>query len=633
MQRLPNPEVDVEIRPVVGANKISPIRIKSTIPDVTPMRRGRPIATVAQNASSADKAKPISSTGSAFAAPDPSSTVSDITAVTTSSARFPAIGEFGILKNEKNKYRFDAEHAAARTSKIEGLDTRLVHALADNAFVPTESSSLSAAEPKLAPLILKTSGAPTPVNAAIRQQAARSGSAHRPSMVSTGTMTSPTTSPSNSKSAKRVDPPIFRVPRSSPRPDNPSRPLRRSSSSTSRLLDGQHSDSSKKDFYPRATISSRPSIERLHAKDAVPKSLAHFDEPVSLPRSEAQSKLFDIGEAESAIDETTIVSDLEYLRTMEHEKHDHRHSSHHHDHHKHNSMLPESQTRGEQSSLGRLSDKSREAPENEKTSPHFPHLHVRRVFSPRSGHKDVLGTDNFGENDTHAIEETEDISPEVRRELERHHVNIEEKRVTEAALAYRQQANSGSGRGGRRNSSAILKSSAIQNRVRNLLDESNRTISVKKTASGYGKYTELEAVSSDTSVVAPQPEKQTTPSIMREVPDRDVMTASAPADLAVSEEQHNNPRKLSSTAINGSSRTRTKPSAPPKPVALRTGVGARTPNAQVTTSSNVPAEVNEDWEQEFSKRYPSLSLDMVEQEIMPANMPQRRLASIKTRNV
>ena len=155
---------------------------------------------------------------------------------------------------------------------------------------------------------------------------------------------------------------------------------------------------------------------------------------------------------------------------------------------------------------------------------------------------------------------------------------------------------------------------------------------MKKTASGYGKYTELEAIS-DASVVAPQPQKATAPSVAREVLDRNILTASAPADISVSEEQHDKSRELSSTAINGSSRTRLKPSAPPKPVALRTRAGARVPNVQMTTTSNIPAEVNEDWEQEFSKRYPSLSLDMVELEIMPADMPQRRTGSIETRNL
>jgi len=349
-----------------------------------------------------------------------------------------------------------------------------------------------------------------------------------------------------------------------------------------------------------------------------------------VPRFEPESKLLETGNSESAIEETTIVSDLEYLRTLEHEKHDHRHNSHHHDHHKRNSIFAELHPRAEQSGIGRPSDNSHQASENEKTLHRFPHLHNRHVKSPWSGPEAILGTNNLGVNNDDALEETEDISPEVRRELERHHLDLEEKRVAEAAVAYREEASNGQGHGGRSGSST--KSSAIQDRVRNLLDESTRTISVKKTASGYGKYTELEAVS-DASVVGPQPQKPTARPIVREVPDRDILTVSAPPNIAVSEEQHNKTREPSSPVVHGSSRARPKPSAPPKPVALRTGMGARITNAQVTTLTSMPAEVHENWEEEFSKRYPSLSLDVVEREILPTEMQQRRIGPRKVSNV
>ncbi|KAH0544328.1 hypothetical protein GP486_008525, partial [Trichoglossum hirsutum] len=130
--------------------------------------------------------------------------------------------------------------------------------------------------------------------------------------------------------------------------------------------------------------------------------------------------------------------------------------------------------------------------------------------------------------------------------------------------------------------------------IKTLLDENHKT-PAPKTAEGYGRFADPERL--------PQPrrfEGEATgpfgPTIVKRKPV---------------------PTSQSRPSAHATSESMSRPSAPPKPQKLRT---AAQPSPSLTNrapqSSNDPNMNGDDWETNFSKRYPSLSgLEMVETEI------------------
>ena len=90
-------------------------------------------------------------------------------------------------------------------------------------------------------------------------------------------------------------------------------------------------------------------------------------------------------------------------------------------------------------------------------------------------------------DDGQVLEETEEMPPEMRRELERRRLSQEEKRVSQAAAAYKQRvATSGGAAGGAGPNGRAM---AIQTKVQALLDETGK-VSPTRTAAGYGHFTD-----------------------------------------------------------------------------------------------------------------------------------------------
>jgi AP2-associated kinase len=91
---------------------------------------------------------------------------------------------------------------------------------------------------------------------------------------------------------------------------------------------------------------------------------------------------------------------------------------------------------------------------------------------------------------------------------------------------------------------------------------------------------------------------------------------------------------VSSSAISaaqGAQRLAQRPTAPPKPQVLRTGQGIALSGDTATdgVQAGEAASPNDDWEANFSKRYPSLSgLELVE-----TDMDSRQKVSLRTREV
>lgn len=196
------------------------------------------------------------------------------------------------------------------------------------------------------------------------------------------------------------------------------------------------------------------------------------------------------------------------------------------------------------------------------------------------------------------------MTPEMRREMERRQLEEEEQRVEAAQAAYRNRvATGGASAGGPKNTIAPSRANTIQNRVQNLLDE-QKVSHVKKTASGYGKY-------SDQASAASKPEKP-----LPELPRKPITTSKPPVKTS-------NPGVGTASAPPTLPPNKPKPAAPKKPVHLNSlPTGQRSPakaNQPQTTEQliavdlpgqpvlDMSAREKDSYLEEFSQRFPSLS--------------------------
>jgi len=211
-----------------------------------------------------------------------------------------------------------------------------------------------------------------------------------------------------------------------------------------------------------------------------------------------------------------------------------------------------------------------------------------RALTPIAG-SEATGTS--GRSDDEAIDETQDLSPEVRRELERRRLSQEEKRVAAAAAEYRQRLATG---GAPSAAAAIGRSSTIATRIQTLQDDSNR-VPPPKTAEGYGRFTDATRPPPDKPLVARKPV-----GVASVVKAASMPTPAASAPPAA--QRTGGPR----------------PSVAPKPVALRTGGGPLNALDGAAAQSGVAAADDEDMEATFAKKFPGLAdLEMEEMEIPP----------------
>ena len=221
-----------------------------------------------------------------------------------------------------------------------------------------------------------------------------------------------------------------------------------------------------------------------------------------------------------------------------------------------------------------------------------------------------------------AVEEVEeDLSPELRRELERRQAEAEEKRVSAAAAAYRHDRTRSQG-SALQPSGTTRKVSAIQSRVDGFLAESGRSSSTKRTAEGYGRYTEVDEPRHDGQSDIPIPGLKTSSTMSSDSDFSSTRISRTPV-----------PAPAASAASLRVSRSSARPSAPPKKAHLRTGTGSSTLSNEIPAARPAPpaeedlmeftvigdtgdsGDVDDSVTADFAKRYPSLSLDLVESEI------------------
>ena len=580
------------------------------------------------------------------------------------SQRFPSLDQFSLLHENGGKFAFEPRRSEPPGASSDSAD-RTAQALADEAFA---TASMSAKEPPTKPTSM--SSRPYEANAGTQTSVdSRATPMKSSAMVSTGTMTAEERGPElPSRPAFRLTPSELRS-SSQPRPAQsakasifdtnllpavrPSLMEHRSKSQTSTLA------ASKAPAFSHPSLESeRPS--RIEAEEVTPTpgvsrtksrpvsssletaarflrarspSQGHGSDHPPNERRVSEADADDGGEA------TNINSNVEFLKAMEGEneaptKRKEKRLSSGSKHGKRASM-PSISLSGTKSLLaGRFGEafrrfESGSGSDSEPTGILDPGdaLTTPTNLTPIAGSEATDGRSDDGQIE----HEADEAPPEVRRELERRRLSEEERRVANAAAAYKQQLAAGRGStrsrgggGGGDNTRATI----IQNKVQALLDETSKA-SPTKTAEGYGRYTDSpRPVGSPSLPPPPQPSLPPQPSPVRK-----------PLQTAIPPRSGSLPSSAPPAALALERPPFARPSAPPKPQALRTGGGrieapagsttpgvvgkpaklaaAKTPSsAAATARPEAGAMSPEDWEANFSKRYPSLAgLEMVETEI------------------
>ncbi len=685
------------------------------------MRRGRP--TKAEGDSRAPKQSPSPlrvAANDPWAALDSSTmNVPETGLFDDASARFPALDDFSLLHDSGTKFAFDPNRDSKKRSSRD-ISQRVTDALADDAFAqPRAPSKPIQSQPSPGPKQADSKPKPSLIDAPktkpIHIINTQETTSQRPSMVSTGTMTSPSPpSPSlhNNGAANR---PVFRFPSSSA--DHRSSSLPRASDSTDTNAGSFRADSAgnkRPAFLEHRSKSqiltadsphfSQPSLEINHRSSylggldssiqrsksansrARPASVQNPSKPSLLRRmsrekakpEESKHEMSnaplisaptgDIDDGEEAV---RIDSNVAFLKAMEEEdasKRKEKRLSSGPRHIKRASMPSVSLSGTKNLLAGRFGDAFKRFETNgvgsERRDSSQSPVRGSSGLTPIAGSEATDGRSDDG----HDMEESEEIPPEMRRELERRRLSQEEKRVADAAAAYRQRLAQGgdSGRGRSTSNKAI----SIQSKVKTLLDESGRASpSPTKTASGYGRFADSPApeqpiVRQNQLEYPPRTTSRQLPPSQTVEPNQRLMTQQS-LDIGSNPPQSkarlNHPIPAQPSLGTGlprhsappSDRPFSRPSAPPKPQTkpqnLRTGDRAPQSPAKppsLVAKKPVPQRsqqqqslpphppktdgADEAWETNFSKRYPDLAgLEMVETEldgggvISSARRPQR----------
>jgi len=670
---------------------------KQTIPDITPMRRGRPAKAGGESRTPKPSPSPLRG-----AANDPwavlDSTASSVGITDDASARFPALDEFSLLHDSGGKFAFDPSRDPKKQPSRD-ITQRVTDALADDAFAQPKATSKSVQHKPLTNSPRAEARSTQPVHDVSEPQlvtkvATQQSASQRPTMVSIGTMTSPSPpSPTLPGTANR---PIFRFPPSSSEHRSSSQPQTSDSievasaslragalgnkrprflehRSRSQILTNDPSPSAQPPWEAnhRSSYSTgldstiqrsksansrvRPASAQNPSKPSLLRRMSREKANIEDGSHEANSNVLSplpLGDANDGEETIQINSNVDFLKVMEEEEASKRKEKRLSSGSRHikRASMPSVSLSGTKNLLaGRFGDAFKRFEMNaggthSRDASRSPERRTSGL-TPIAGSEATDGRSDDG-ND---LEESEELPPEMRRELERQRLSQEEKRVTDAAAAYRLRLAAGGtgsrGRGPRNN-----KAASIQTKVQSLLDESGRASpSPTKTASGYGRFTDApEQISAEQLTQNHPPRtisRQAQPLSDQQPPNPKLPLDKAPHLPSTSGRLGPSPPvqpTLTHTLPHHSTapeRPFSRPSAPPKPQlkpqTLRTGdrlpPSTAKPALMVTKKplpENLPEQqqpsttmptmdgANEDWESTFTKRYPDLAgLEMVETEL------------------
>lgn len=664
------------------------------LPEIAPMRRGRPTKPSTQPVTSKPSPSPLRANASdPFAALDGHNKHHSTDEL---SARFPTLDQFSLLHEKGGKFDFEPTAAASSSDSSapedDGLSKRITNALADEAFAKPPAISKA---PVSARVDVHTETIHSKVPSMATEPIRHKTSFHqpvpqKPKMVSTGTMTSPTVTrdpdsppPSRQASHRYSSQEQERQPSRS-WDQGPEMAHRPSDHSVARPVHTRYESRLISEEIPKSPVSSRPSLEgsrpsvpdfsdpltRSKSANAKPRPVSAFvpSRADYVRDRERERSSFDSirnqpddnallrpsrPELDRDYSQSSITSDVDFLRAKEEEmnrKKEKRLSSG--TKHVKRSSLTSLSISGKTLFAGRFGDAFRKfetntAQERGSRSPSPENIKGRLTPVTGSEVTDVSdeGRDFNGDADG--------ISPEMRRELERRRLSLEEKRVANAAAEYRSRMAERSEGGSRASNLGIgggggMRSSVIENRVQSLYKDNDKP-TPPKTASGYGRYTDQDSNPAENWYEAPLPERPTT-----SIPRKSISSPSAPQDfrpkppqkdirIPASEVKQNIGQQQQLHHHNRATpNDAPKPPAPPKPIRLRTGSNlaayaggdhkAENPSPTAgNNNSSSGAGSRDEWELNFSRRYPSLSgLEMVETELdIPQAPPMRSTATTK----
>ena len=654
------------------------------------MRRGRPTKSPAVHSAATSRTRaadpspqirPIST--DPFAALDSGSPKANQDEL---SNRFPSVEQFSLLHDYGSKFEFSELSPSAPEAPKKDLNTRLTEKLADDAFAPTTQ-----------PSPLRPTGARFPES--VSRGVTGSGMSGwptlsepqptRPPMISTGTMTSP----ASSRSPSPVGPTGRSLEQGSQALPTASRPKPRRPS----VLDiGRSATHKHAAAISRTPSSSRPSLEIHRPASALdvanPNAMNRSASANSRPRPTSvyiESNLEFLRDLDSATTQASmepptglsvqrsitgqsinsqrsehIESNVDYLRVMETEseaKPEKRGSSGGFvGKHVKRASMPSISLPGTKSLLaGKFGDAFRRFERNNTGSASGGDRYDRdRTPSPdvdRALMPTISGSQATSEVGDDWEVSSQDVPPEMKRELEKRRLSQEERRVAAAAAEYKRQvADRVPGEGGSgRPSSSRSRANSIQNKVKALLSENHRA-PAPKTAEGYGRFTDAqqhqqaypvdqaggrvrvsEKPKADGQIrtkqyyrgggsSAYQPGTSDASRIKESIIEIMPVSSSSGGGKALRKPIPLSPNTASSV-LSISPTSANRPDPPPKPTKLRgSSPVLPPPTSQQRQQKNSEGGMNgndgtdEDWQRNFAKRYPSLSgLELVETVVGP----------------
>ena len=643
---------------------------KAVIPDITPMRRGRPAKT-AQNRSARPSPSPLRpNTDDPFTALDSApSSAPDFAVIDDAINRFPPLEQFSLLNDQNTKYAFDNKKLkSSAPSKGKDISHRVTQALADDAFAHPPPHSQSLPQNALPSSSVSSSANNIPTAKNIRSAKDVGVNTQRPVMISTGTMTAPSPPPEKLQNQQSSSRPIYRFPPKEsspfdqPRASSQTRPLaapQNQNLAPSRISLLGHRSNSQEARIPKGSLSSRPSMEGMTISNSggeavLPRSRSTATRPrpasayvdptsrfgravaTSVGRTSGEFQRpyvtgneplipLDVTSPGEEVETTKIDSNVDFLKAMEDEDPTNRKTKRSSSSSKHSkrSSMPSISLAGTKSLLaGRFGEAFRRFETNTNGADVSPSEERANDLTPIAGSEATDGRSDDGG----VLEETEEISPEVRREIERRRLSQEERRVAEGAAAYRRKLAEEGGHG-RASSQARTndRATSIQNKVQALLDESGRA-SPQKTAEGYGRYTQqVVSNSGNQGSEKPIPPNFTLPASRQALPTsrnnkplpEQTTSTSLPVGRIRPPQMSNDPTPLYERSLQ---RPNIPPKPQPKPQALRTGGRGEPTMSEGQLDTSAPPPINhEDWEANFTKRYPKLSgIELVETDVEAA---------------
>ncbi|KAK3192245.1 Ark- serine/threonine protein kinase [Lecanicillium sp. MT-2017a] len=599
----------------VGASVSAPTEKKEYIPEIVPMRRGRPTPSPSPRPHSTASSRKVTS-GDPFAALDSkSSSKKDSDEL---SSRFPSLDEFSILHEKGGKFNFEGQQAPPVSKPPKESSQRIADKLADSSFAASRQAAASPAPssrpPSAAPLTATSSNsspAPTgppskapsapPKAANLRPQSMQPVSSHNTMSryVSTGTMT--------------LDSP----PEKQPTPTR--KPVHQDASSALGRSSTVHTARP-------ATMKKQPEIRPVSPETPKFDNVRGYSE-YNAGRTRPVSTNFDQRPSHSAASQR----EPRPLSSVQEP-----------------TLSGESLTQLQERLVADATNTSREAHRQQasqsppalrdvnmgNTIKKFEHMDIAarepiRTESPpkkltREELIPVAETESswVRRNSLQAEEQgfaeeqdPEDMTPEMRREMERLQLEEEERRVAAAQAEYRERVSAASQKPkpipGQKSSGGPPRTSSIQNRVQAYLNDDQKESAVKRTAQGYGKYTDAATAASKATKEPPEVKRK---------PDLAGVTRTNSMPQVRKPEPMGNTPPAASPA---QAKAPAKPPAPKKPVHLNqlpTGGRAISPakerqDREQLVAVDVPGQPALDWSSkdkddyldDFSKRFPSLS--------------------------